>query len=68
MLSGVPTNVAVPSVLSINDSHVGNMPVVVKEAVGVPVVVTVKLPSVPPVKVVLAALVILGATGGGGAS
>ena len=68
MLSGVPTNVAVPSVLSINDNHVGNVPVVVMEAVGVPVVVTVKLPSVPPVKVVLAALVILGATGGGGAS
>ena len=68
MLSGVPTNVAVPSVLSINDNHVGSVPVVVKEAVGVPVVVTVKLPSVAPVKVVLVALVILGVTGGGGAS
>ena len=51
-----------------NDNHVGSVPVVVKEAVGVPVVVTVKLPSVPPPKVVLAALVMVGATGGGGAS
>ena len=44
-----------------NVTPVGRVPVSVSVGVGIPVVVTVKLPAVPTVKVVLVALVIAGA-------
>jgi len=43
-----------------NVTPLGSAPVSVKVGVGVPVVVTVKLPAVPAVNVVLFALVIAG--------
>ena len=62
--------VAVPLPLSVNVTPVGSVAVFVhpakfvfvKVAVGAPVVVTVKLPAVPVVKVVEVALLIVGAT------
>ncbi len=59
--SGIPVKVAVPSVLSMKESQLGCVPVKVSVAVGTPVVWTVKVPSVPAVKVVLAELVMTGA-------
>jgi hypothetical protein len=59
--AGVPPSVAVPSPLFTNVTPFGSVPVSLSDGVGVPVVVTVKLPAVPTVKVVLFALVIAGA-------
>ena len=61
----LPPNAAVPSALSRKETAVGNEPVSLSDGMGVPVAVTVKLPSEPAVKVVLLALVIAGATGAG---
>ena len=47
-----------PSPLSTKVTPLGNVPLSLKLEVGVPVVVTVKLPDVPTVNVVLLALVI----------
>ena len=52
---------AVPFPLFVNVTPLGNAPVSVIDGVGVPVVVTVKLPAVPTLNVVLLALVIAGA-------
>ena len=59
--AGVPLSVAVPLPLLTNVTPLGSVPVCVSDGVGVPVVVTVKLPAVPTVNVVLLALVIAGA-------
>jgi hypothetical protein len=60
--AGVPLIVAVPFPLSTKVIGLGSEPVVMDSAgVGLPVVVTVKLPFTPTVKVVLLALVIIGA-------
>ena len=59
--AGVPLSVAVPFPLLTNVTPLGSAPVSVTDGVGVPVVVTVKLPAVPTVNVVLLALVIAGA-------
>src|SRR5215472_12572307 len=59
--AGVPLSVAVPFPLFTNVTPLGSVPVFVSDGVGVPVVVTVKLPAVPTVNVVLLALVMLGA-------
>ena len=59
--SGVPLSVAVPFPLSTKFTPAGSAPVSVSAGTGNPMVVTVKLPSVPVVKVVLPALVIAGA-------
>jgi hypothetical protein len=45
----------------LNVTPVGNVPVSLNVGLGVPVAVTVKVPTVPTVKVVLFALVITGA-------
>ena len=50
-----------PLPLSTNVTPVGSVPVSLSAGVGKPVVVTVKLPAVPTVKVVLLALVMAGA-------
>ena len=55
--AGVPLSVAVPFALSTNVTPLGSAPVSVKDGLGKPVVVTAKVPRVPTVKVVLAALV-----------
>ena len=47
--------------LSMNDTPVGSVPLSVNAAAGKPLVVTVKLLASPTVKVVLAALEMLGA-------
>ena len=57
----MPLSVAVPLPLSTNDTPLGRAPLSVSAGVGKPVVVTVKLPAVPTVKVVLLALVMAGA-------
>ena len=62
---GVPANVAVPSPLSTRVTPPGSEPVSVMAGVGLPVEVTVKVPADPAVKVVLAPLVMAGATGAG---
>jgi hypothetical protein len=59
--AGVPLSVAVPFPLFTNVTPLGSVPVSVNVGVGDPVVVTVKLPAVPTVKVVLFPLVIAGA-------
>src|SRR5438034_7301457 len=66
--SGVPLRVAVPSVLSTKDSQLGCAPVRVNDGVGVPVAVIVKVPAVPTMNDPVAALVMAGASGTGGAS
>ncbi len=66
--SGKPTRVAVPSVLSMKESQLGSVPEVFNEAVGVPIVRTVKIDSAPTIKLVLAAVVIVGATSVGATS
>jgi hypothetical protein len=53
--------VAVPSPLFTNTTPLGNVPASVSDGVGVPVVVTVKLPAVPTVKILLLPLVNTGA-------
>ena len=58
---GVPLSVALPSPLSANITPAGRAPDSVRDGVGVPVVVTVKLPAAPAVNVVLLSLVIAGA-------
>src|SRR5215472_873275 len=58
---GVPLSVAVPFPLFTNVTPLGSVPVSVRDGVGVPVVVTVKLAAVPTANVVLLALVMLGA-------
>ena len=60
-MAGVPDIVAVPLPLSTNVMGWGSDPVSVRAGIGEPLVVTVKLPAVPTVKVVLLALVIVGA-------
>jgi hypothetical protein len=59
--AGVPLSVPVPFLLSLNVTPLGSAPVSLSEGVGLPVVVTVKLPAVPTVNVVPFALVIAGA-------
>lgn len=61
LAAGVPEIVAVPLPLSLKVTPLGRVPVSVRLGVGEPVVVTVKLPALPVVKVVLAALVMAGA-------
>src|SRR5271166_6919571 len=56
--AGVPLSTPVAAS---NVTPLGKAPVSLSVGVGVPVVVTVKLPAVPTVKVVLVALVIAGA-------
>jgi hypothetical protein len=51
--AGVPDSVPVPSPLSTNVTPEGSEPVTLSAGVGVPTVVTVKLPVDPTVKVVL---------------
>src|SRR6185437_4933612 len=61
---GVPASVAVPSLLLTNVTPEGRAPVsesAMEAPLGVPVVVTVKLPAVPTLKVALFALVMAGA-------
>jgi hypothetical protein len=60
-VAGVPAIVAVPLPLSLKVTGLGNEPDSLRAGVGEPVVVTVKLPAAPTEKVVLLALVILGA-------
>ena len=50
-----------PFPLSVNVTPLGNVPVLLTLEAGKPVVVTVKLPAVPAVKVVLAELPMAGA-------
>jgi hypothetical protein len=57
---GVPLIVAVPFPLSTKVIGLGKVPVKDSAGVGLPVVVTVKLPFTPTVNVVLLALVIVG--------
>jgi hypothetical protein len=52
--------VAVPSPLSVNPTPDGSAPLEARAGVGVPVVVTVKVPACPTENVVLLALVIVG--------
>ena len=59
--AGVPASVAVPSPLSLNVTPRGSAPFSDKPGVGTPLVVTVKVPAWPTVKVVPAGLVTLGA-------
>ena len=59
--AGVPLSVAVPFPLFVKVTPLGSAPDSVRDGVGDPVVVTVKLPAVPTVNVVLLALVIVGA-------
>ena len=59
--AGVPLIVAVPFPLSTNVIGLGSEPVKESAGVGLPVVVTLKLPFTPTVNVVLLALVITGA-------
>ena len=59
--AAVPDIVAVPFPLSVKFTPPGKDPVLAKAGVGLPVVVTVKVPLVPAVKVTLFALVIAGA-------
>ncbi len=54
--------------LSMKESQLGSVPEVFNEAVGVPIVRTVKIDSVPTMKLVPAAVVIVGATGVGATS
>ena len=60
---GVPLSVEVPLPLSTKVTPAGRVPVLVKLGIGPPVVVTVKVPSVPTTNEVLLALVIAGAAG-----
>ena len=59
--AGVPDKVAVPLPLSTKLTPLGRFPVSLIAGAGVPVVVTVKLPSVPTVNVVSSADVMAGA-------
>ena len=59
--AGVPLKLAVPFPLFLNVTPAGNVPVAIRNGVGVPVAVTVKLPATPTVKRVVLALVIAGA-------
>src|SRR5208337_3558153 len=59
--AGVPLSVAVPLPLSANVTPLGKVPVSLRLACGKAVVVTVKLPAAPTMKVVLLALVMAGA-------
>ena len=58
----MPARVAVPSPLSLKVTPSGSAPVSDRAAVGSPVVVTVKEPALPSVKVALSLEVICGAT------
>ena len=60
--AGIPVIVAVPLPLSVKFTPVGNAPVLVRPAVGFPVVVTVKVPVDPTVNVALFPLVMEGGT------
>src|ERR1700688_2610405 len=59
--AGVPLSIALPFPLSVNTTPIGSVPDSLKDGVVVPVVVTVKLPAAPTVKIVLLALVTVGA-------
>ncbi len=59
--AGVPDRVAVPSPLSVKVTPLGNVPVSLSAAVGLPVDVTVKVPDDPSMKVVSFADVMAGA-------
>src|SRR5580704_19607009 len=59
--AGVPASVAVPLPLSLKVTGLGNDPDSLRAGVGEPVVVTVKLPAAFTAKLVLFALVIVGA-------
>ena len=61
----VPARVAVPLALGVKVTPAGRVPLVrLRVGVGEPLVVTVKLPGLPLVKVVLLALVKVGAAAG----
>ena len=60
-MAGVPARVAVPLPLSVKVTPVGSGPLSANVGVGVPVVVTVKVPGAPWVKVVVLAEVMAGA-------
>jgi hypothetical protein len=60
--AGVPPSAAVPFPLSTNVTPVGSAPVSVRDGVGIPVAVTVKLPAVPVASDALLALVIAAPT------
>jgi hypothetical protein len=60
--AGVPLIVAVPFPLFRKLTPLGSVPVSVSDGIGVPVVVAVKLPATPTVKVLLFPLVNTGAT------
>ena len=60
-VGGVPASVAVPFPLSVNVTPDGSAPVSDNVELGTPVVVTVKVPAWPTVKVVPSGLVIPGA-------
>jgi hypothetical protein len=60
-VAGVPPRVAVPSPLSLKVTPVGSAPLSANVGVGVPAVVTVKVPGAPWVKVVVLAEVMVGA-------
>lgn len=60
LVVGVPARVAVPYPESVKMTPVGRVPVSLRLGVGVPVVVTVKLPAAFWVKVVLLPLVMAG--------
>ena len=62
LAAGVPAMVAVPLPLLVKVTPLGSAPDSLSVADGVPVVVTVKEPLVPAVKVELVALVKIGAT------
>ena len=58
--AGVPLSVAVPFPSLVKATPLGSAPVSVSDGAGVPVVVTVKLPATPTVKILLLALVMPG--------
>jgi len=58
--AGVPESVPVPLPLSTNVTPEGSEPVLLRLGLGLPVVVTVRPPAVPVVKVALPPLVIVG--------
>ena len=58
--AAIPLSIALPFPLSVNLTPVGSVPDSLKDGVGVPAVVTVKLPAAPTVNIALLALVIVG--------
>src|SRR5437016_1771781 len=62
---GIPASFPLPFPLSMKVTPLGRAPVSVKDGVGLPVAVTVKVPAVPTTSVILFALVIAGGVEGG---